>query len=159
MQRPQGFTLIELMIVIAIMGVLATMAVPTYQERLIRVQVSEALGLSEFAKEGINAYYRANKRMPKNNVEAGLPPPDKIVGNYVTALEVADGAIHVTLGNRINRNAMGKVLSIRPAVVAAFSQVPVAWNCGVATAPSSMKVYGEDRTNLMAPYLPIDCRG
>lgn len=158
MQRQLGFTLIELMIVIAIMGVLATLAVPTYQERLIRVQVSEALGLSEFAKEGINAYYRANKRMPKNNAEAGLPPPDKIVGNYVTALEVSDGAIHVTLGNRINRNAMGKVLSIRPAVVAAFSQVPVAWNCGVATAPSQMKVYGEDRTNLMAPYLPIDCR-
>jgi len=50
MQRLQGFTLIELMIVVAIMGILATLAVPTYQERVVRVQVSEALGLSEFAK-------------------------------------------------------------------------------------------------------------
>lgn len=158
MKRHQGFTLIELMIVVAIMGILATLAVPTYQERVIRVQVSEALGFSEFAKEGISAYYRANRRMPKNNAEAGLPPAEKIIGNYVTGLEVVEGAIHVSLGNRVNRNANGKVLSIRPAVVATFSQVPIAWNCGVAAAPIGMKEFGENRTSLIAPYLPLDCR-
>jgi type IV pilus assembly protein PilA len=158
MNKVQGFTLIELMIVIAIIGVLATVAMPTYQERVIRVQVGEATGLAEFAKEGIAAYYRANKRMPKNNAEAGLPPADKIIGNYVTGLEVADGAIHVTLGNRINRNAAGKVFSIRPAVVAAYPQIPIAWNCGVATPPANMKAFGENRTSLAAPYLPVDCR-
>jgi len=51
--------------------------------------------------------------MPKSNAEAGLPPPDKIVGNFVSAVEVVEGAIHVTLGNRVNRNAAGKLLSIR----------------------------------------------
>ncbi len=158
MNKQKGFTLIELMIVIAIMGILATVALPTYQERAIRVQVGEATGLAEFAKESIAAYYRANKRMPKNNAEAGLPPADKIIGNYVTGLEVADGAIHVTLGNRINRNAAGKVFSIRPAVVAAYPQIPIAWNCGVATPPAGMKAYGDNRTSLAAPFLPVDCR-
>jgi type IV pilus assembly protein PilA len=158
MKQLRGFTLIELMIVIAIMGILTTVAMPTFQERVIRVQVGEAIGLADFAKEGIAAYYRANKRMPKNNAEAGLPPADKIIGNYVTALEVIDGAIHVTLGNRINRNAAGKLFSIRPAVVTAYPQVPIAWNCGVATPPAGMKVFGESRTSLAAPYLPVDCR-
>ena len=158
MQRHRGFTLIELMIVVAIMGVLATMAVPTFQERLIRVQVVEGIGLSEFAKESIAAYYRANKRLPRTNAEAGLPPPDKIIGNYVTAMEVAEGAIHVTFGNRVNRNATGKVLSIRPSVVAAYPQVPISWNCGAAVPPGALKAFGENRTSLEAPYLPVDCR-
>jgi len=158
MHKHQGYTLIELMIVVAIMGILATMAMPTFQERAIRAQVGEAIGLSEFAKDGIAAFYRANKRMPKNNAEAGLPPADRIIGNYVTGLEVVEGAIHVTLGNRVNRNASGKVLSVRPAVVAAYPQVPIAWNCGVAAPPGAMKVFGENRTSLSAPYLPVDCR-
>ena len=103
-----GFTLIELMIVVAIMGILATMATPSFQERIIRAQVGEALALSEFAKESIANYYRVNKRMPKNNTEAGLPPPDKIMGNHVVSLEVNDGAINVKFGNRVNKNASGK---------------------------------------------------
>jgi type IV pilus assembly protein PilA len=158
MKKFSGFTLIELMIVVAILGVLATLAVPTFQERVIRAQVNEAISLSEFAKESVAAYFRANKRMPRNNGEAGLPPADKIIGNYVTSLEVADGAIQVTLGNRINRNANGKVLTLRPAVVIDYPQVPISWNCGVAEAPVAMKHFGENRTNLSPPYLPVDCR-
>lgn len=154
----RGFTLVELMIVIAIMGVLATMAVPTYQERFIRAQVGEALALADFAKDSVNAYYRVNKRMPKSNAEAGLPPPDKIVGNYVTALEVADGAIHVKLGHRVNKNAAGKVLSLRPAAVVAHPQVPLAWNCGAADPPAAMKAFGANQTDLPSQYLPVDCR-
>ena len=57
-------------------------------------------------------------------------------------------------------NAADKVLTFRPAVVAAYPQVPVAWrNCGVAAAPSGMKAFGENRTSLASPYLPVDCRG
>jgi type IV pilus assembly protein PilA len=158
MKKFSGFTLIELMIVVAILGILATLAVPTFQERVIRAQVNEAISLSEFAKEGVAAYLRANKRMPRNNAEAGLPPPDKIIGNYVTSLEVADGAIQVALGNRINRNASGKVLTIRPSVVTDYPQVPISWNCGVAEPPAGMKTFGENRTSLSSPYLPVDCR-
>ena len=158
MKTSSGFTLIELMIVVAILGILATLAVPTFQERVIRAQVNEAISLSDFAKEGVTAYFRASKRMPLNNAEAGLPPADKIIGNYVTSLEVADGAIQVTLGNRINRNASGKVLTIRPSVVIDYPQVPISWNCGVAEPPAGMKTFGANRTSLSPPYLPVDCR-
>ena len=111
MHTNKGFTLIELMIVVAVVGILATIAMPSYQERFIRAQVAEAIGLADFAKENVAAYYRANKRMPKNNADAGLPPADKIVGNYVVSLNVNEGAIHVQFGNRVNKNAAGKVLS------------------------------------------------
>lgn len=158
MKTIAGFTLIELMIVIAIVGVLATMALPSYQERFIRAQITEAMTLAEYAKEGVNAYYRANKRMPKGNAEAGLPPPDKLIGNHVTAIEVKDGAVHVTLGHRANHNAAGKVLTLRPAAVEGYAQVPLAWNCGMAEPPKGMKAFGTNLTTLPAPYLPIDCR-
>lgn len=158
-RKQSGFTLIELMIVVAIMGILATMSMPTFQERVIRAQVGEALSLAEFAKESVAGFYRTHKRMPASNKEAGLPPPDKIIGNHVAALEVKDGAIHVTFGNRANKNASGKVLSIRPAVVAAFPQVPIAWNCGSAEAPAGMKSFGTNQTTLPGYFLPADCRG
>ena len=159
MHTNKGFTLIELMIVVSIVGILATIAMPSYQERFIRAQVAEAIGLADFAKENVAAYYRANKRMPKNNADAGLPPADKIVGNYVVSLNVNEGAIHVQFGNRVNKNAAGKVLSIRPAVVAAYPQVPIAWNCGGAEAPAGMKTFGTNQTTLPGHFLPVDCRG
>ena len=154
-----GFTLIELMIVVAIMGILATMAVPSYQERVIKAQVQEGLSLAEFAKENITAFYRAQKRMPKNNAEAGLPPADKIIGNHVAAIEVADGAVHIKFGNRANKNAVGKIVTLRPAAIASYPQVPLAWNCGTAEPPAGMKALGANRTTLPGMYLPVDCRG
>ena len=62
-------------------------------------------------------------------------------------------------GNRANKNAAGKVLSIRPAVVAAYAQVPIAWNCGGAEAPAGMKMFGSNQTTLPGHFLPVDCRG
>lgn len=154
-----GFTLIELMIVVAIMGILATMAVPSYQERAIKAQIQEGLGLAEYAKESINAFYRAQRRMPKNNAEAGLPPADKIIGNHVAAIEVADGAVHIKFGNRANKNAVGKVVTVRPAAVSGYSQVPLAWNCGTAEPPAGMKAFGANQTTMPGVFLPVNCRG
>src|SRR5213592_2209042 len=113
MKRNRGFTLIELMIVIAIMGILTTIALPTYHDRVIRAQVGEALVFADFAKEAIAEQYKRTRRIARTNAEAGLPDPDKIIGSFVTRLEVKDGAINVTLGNRINKFASGKVVSVR----------------------------------------------
>lgn len=158
MTRASGFTLIELMIVIAIIGIMATYALPSYQDRVIRAQVSEGLGLAEFARESVQRYYSKHRRMPKDNAAAELPPADRIVGNYVTGLAVADGAIVMTFGNRSNRNLVGRKLGLRPAIVEGYPSVPLAWVCGLAAAPEKMRVLGEKQTDLPAQLLPIDCR-
>jgi type IV pilus assembly protein PilA len=146
------------MIVIAIIGILATMAVPSYQDRVIRAQVSEAMGLIEFAKQSVAEYYLKNRRMPKDNAAAGLPPSGYIVGNFVSEVAVREGAIVVTFGNRSNKHLSGKTLAIRPAIVEGYARVPIAWVCGLAGVPDKMRVVGRNETSLPIPHLPIDCR-
>ncbi|MDA8141697.1 MAG: pilin [Desulfobacteraceae bacterium] len=154
----RGFTLIELMIVLSIIGILATMAVPSFQDRVIRAQVEEALALSKMAEEEIQAYYKVRGILPKDNAAVGLPAPQIIVGNYVTAVAVQDGAVHVTLGNRVNRHAAGKTISIRPAVVEQSTKIPIAWVRGLAPVPNGMAARGENRTDLLPRHLPLSCR-
>ncbi len=159
MNTTRGFTLIELMIVISIIGVLATMALPSYQDRVIRSQVREALGLAEMAKEGVEDYYISKGGdMPENNASAGLPEAGKIVGNYTSQVKVINGAIEVTLGNRINAHVENMVISLRPAIVAGEPRVPIAWVCGHASIPEKMMVAMENNTNLEPRLLPIECR-
>jgi type IV pilus assembly protein PilA len=153
-----GFTLIELMIVIAIIGIMATFAMPTFQDRVIRTQIAEGLGLSEFARQAVQGYYSRNRGMPADNAAAGLPPADRIIGNYVTHLAVVNGAIVITFGNRSNRNLSGKKVTLRPAVVDGFAAVPIAWVCGVSPVPDKMRALGENVTDVPATHLPLDCR-
>lgn len=153
-----GFTLIELMIVIAIMSILTTIAIPSFQDRIIRTQVQEALNLSEIAQKGVEDYFGAKKTFPKSNVEAGLPPSDKIIGNFVTAVNIRNGAIDVYLGNKINRHADQKIVTIRPAIVKGEPKVPIAWIPGYASVPKGMTVVGENRSDVLPRLLPIRCR-
>lgn len=154
----RGFTLIELMIVIAIIGVLSTLALPSYLDRVVRSQVGEGTQLTEFVRQAVQESWRRSGHMPKNNAAAGLPPPEQIVGNYVTRVEVEDGAISITYGQRSNRFLAGKRLTLRPAVVEAYPTVPIAWVCGSATVPNRMQVRGADRSDLPPHFMPIDCR-
>jgi len=158
MRSTSGFTLIELMIVVAIIGILTTMALPSYQDRVIRAQVSEGIALADFVKQSVASYYGKTKRMPKDNAAAGMPESRLIVGNYVSDLSVREGVITITYGNRSNLHLSGKKLSLRPAVVEGHPVVPIAWVCGLASVPEPMKVAGENDTTLPAPHLPIDCR-
>ncbi|WP_457335143.1 pilin [Rhizobacter sp. P5_C2] len=157
-QQRRGFTLIELMIVIAIIGIMATMAVPSLQDRVIRAQVAEGLALADFAKQSVQGYYAKTHRLPASNEAAGLPPAERIVGNHVASLSVVDGAITITFGNQSNRNLSGRKLTLRPAVVADYPQVPIAWVCGTAEVPDKMKAGGRNATDLPGPHLPLDCR-
>jgi type IV pilus assembly protein PilA len=154
----RGFTLIELMIVIAILTMLATLAVPSFQERVIQGQVGEGVKLVEFAQRAVDDYWRTHHAMPADNAAAGLPPADQIVGNYVAGVRVADGAIVIAYGNKSNRNLAGKQLAIRPAVVEKFPTVPIAWICGSSEVPDKMTVRGTNATDLPSMFLPLDCR-
>jgi type IV pilus assembly protein PilA len=154
----RGFTLIELMVVVAIIAILALMAVPSYHDKYIREQVVEAMRLTDIAKGPIAATWASTKAFPDDNAAAGLPAPDKVVSNYVKSLTVEPGGIHVVFGNQANGALRGMTLSLRAAVVEDAPIVPVSWVCGFAPAPEKMTVTATNKTNLPKGWLPVNCR-
>jgi type IV pilus assembly protein PilA len=156
--RHAGFTLLELMAVLGIIAILLLMAIPSYQSKIVREQVLEALPLADIAKGPIAASWALRHAFPADNAAAGLPPEDKIVSNLVSGLAVRDGAIHLSFGNRANGQLKGKVLSLRPAIVEDAPIVPLAWICGDAPVPEKMTAKGENRTSVPGAYLPYKCR-
>ena len=127
----QGFTLIELMIVVAIIGILAAIAIPAYQDYTIRAQVSEGLNLAAGAKAAVTEYYQDRGVMPTTNTIAGLSLNTAIAGNYVDQVTVgAAGVILVRYSNtapqRANAILNGAILTMTPSTAQAGA---VDWNC------------------------------
>ena len=156
--RRDGFTLMEMMVVIAIIGILALIAAPGYLDQMIRKQIIDAVPLADIAKAPVAAAWAVAHTLPRDNAGAGLPAADKVVNNFISSVSVQDGAIHIVFGNSANSAIKGKILSIRPAVVEDAPIVPVAWVCGNAAAPGQMTVKGENRTGVPTGYLPLNCR-
>lgn len=123
--KTQGFTLIELMIVIAIVGILAALALPTYQDFSLRARVSEGLSLAGGAKASVAEYYASHNQFPANNVTAGLATANQIKGSSVHSLTVTDGVITVVFNNKVA--AAGKnSLVLTPNVAQEGS---ITWDC------------------------------
>ena len=153
-----GFTLVELMVAVAVLAILAALALPSFQAPLVRQQVVDSAALINVAKAGVSGKWATTQKMPLDNSEAGLPEADKLVGNYVASVTVESGALHVRFGNQANGAINGKTLSFRPAVVDGAPMVPIAWVCGPAAIPDRMSTKGVDRTDVPAKFLPLNCR-
>src|SRR3982750_567377 len=100
----KGFTLIELMIVVAIIGILAAIAIPAYQDYTIRAQVTEGLNLAGAVKAAVAETYAQTGNWPADNAEAGVGANNEITGKYVKDVAVAGGGITITYGNQANKN-------------------------------------------------------
>ena len=100
----KGFTLIELMIVVAIIGILAAIALPAYQDYTIRAQIGEGPTLAAGAKNGVMDFWSDKGRFPSNNTLAGISAAGSIVGTYVSSVTVGtNGVISILYGNHINQ--------------------------------------------------------
>lgn len=159
MKHPiKAFTLIELMVVVAIIGILAAISLPAYQNYIVRAKIAESMSLASEVQSTVKEYYKYHTKFPQDNLAAGAPKPEHLLGNYVSGIEVENGAIHVTLGNKVNTPLDGKILSIRPIYVTASPDSPISWVCGGDQPPEGMSAAGENKTNIDDKYLPSSCR-
>ena len=158
MHKKSGFSLLEMMAVVAIIAILAAMALPSYLFKITREQIEKSMPLADIAKTPIELAWKMGSELPANNEAAGLPSADKIVNNYVQSVAIENAAIHITFGNRANGALKGKILTLRPAVIADANIVPVAWVCAGAEAPEKMTLIGTDKTNIDVQNLPLICR-
>ncbi|MFQ3108146.1 pilin [Neisseria meningitidis] len=159
----KGFTLIELMIVIAIVGILAAVALPAYQDYTARAQVSEAILLAEGQKSAVTEYYLNHGKWPDGNSDAGVATSSEIKGKYVEKVEVAKGVITATmLSTGVNKEIQGKKLSLW----AKRQNGSVKWFCGQPvtrdannTAKDAVTAANDNSNNgINTKHLPSTCR-
>jgi len=140
--QQQAFTLVELMIVVAIVGILAAIAIPAYQNYTIRAQVAEGLTLAGGAKNAISTYVADRGAWPVDNIEAGISSNTDIVGTYVTQVTITNGIIDVEYGRRAHADIDGMAIQLSPST----NLGSVEWNCISAGAEIADK------------HLPAACR-
>jgi type IV pilus assembly protein PilA len=165
MQVQKGFTLIELMIVVAIIGILAAIAIPAYQDYTTRAQVTEGLNLAGAAKAAVSESYANNGSWPTNNDAAGLGSAAAIKGKYVDSVGVVGNQITITF-----RNASPAAEGIRNKTLLLTAgrsgNGDIAWQCGSKTMSSGISVAGGTAFpgagaggTVINKYRPAECRG
>ena len=158
MKINKGYTLIEMMVVVAIIAILAMIAMPSPDPAIARKQVIESMQLVEDYQKLVAFYHKSAQVFLKNNQEAGIPAADKLLGNYVDRIDLQDGAFHLHFGNKAHPSIKNKTLSIQPIMVSGSPESPISWICGKAAVPPNMKAVGENRTDLELKDLPLNCR-
>jgi type IV pilus assembly protein PilA len=144
MKKPnqQGFTLIELMIVVAIIGILAAIALPAYQDYTARAQMSEAMSLASGAKTAVAEYYSNEGKWPSKNESAGLAKATEITGNHVLSVDATGGKIVAKMkGTGVAKGIQSKTLTLSPVTTAGS----IEWKC-------------QKDSTAEAKYYPTSCR-
>lgn len=168
-QVQKGFTLIELMIVVAIIGILAAIAIPAYQDYTIRSQVTEGLNLAGAVKAAVAESYANTGAWPASLVEAGITEADGTTatppsGKYVDEITITDGTIFIRYGRQANSNitdSATNLLTLRPRI---SSNDDVVWLCGYNAGPATgledptSGASDATATTVNPKYLPQSCR-
>jgi type IV pilus assembly protein PilA len=164
--RPQkGFTLIELMIVVAIIGILAAIAIPAYQNYTIRTQVAEGINLAAAMRAAVATSFVERGDAPPDRVSAGLSAaPTDSNGSYVAQIELEDGALIITYGHAASALISGLTVVLTPYESGDLS---IVWRCGYAPNPAGLSELGTTSggntaqfipSTVPAQYLPATCR-
>ena len=165
MAKPQqGFTLIELMIVVAIIAILASLAISVYQTYTVRAQVSEGVNMAASAKTPVIDTFLQSGRPPEDREAAGMSAlATDTKGKYVASVDIVDGRVDVTYGNDAHAQISGQTVSFTPYMTA--SGITIVWRCGNAPAPAAAAALagGGTTSTHQAPtvnerYLPRTCR-
>jgi type IV pilus assembly protein PilA len=162
-QRSRGFTLIELMIVVAVIGILASVAVSAYQTYTVRAQVAEALNMAAGAKTPVIDSFNNTGMPPADRASAGMTAvPTDTQGKYVSGVDIDEGRVDITFGNDAHQDIQSGTVSFTPYMAPSGS---IVWRCAAAAAPAgTVLLTGGGVTSAhVAPtidsrYLPSSCR-
>ncbi len=152
----KGFTLIELMIVVAIIGILAAIAIPAYQDYTVRAQVTEGMNLAGTVETGIADYFANTGSFPTLLSSVGITSSP--TGKYFSGITLAGSAIVVTYGNQANSNVVGLNLTLTPYT---DGNQDIIWVCGAHSPPTSASLptgVSAGTTTVQDKYLPQTCR-
>lgn len=160
-QQECGFTLIELMLVVSIIGILAAVAFPAYQDYVTRSKVAEGLELARPLQKAVGDYYDRWGELPLDNAAAGVLPPADLRGEWVGEIRISRGAIAVRFAATLAPDlGDAHTLVLRPAILRAAPTAALVWVCNEKAPPDGFEVAGAiDATRLLPKrLLPGACR-